>query len=55
MFFRIPDNGQSKKNSNSDSTSIFCWESQKERDHWKEVDVNESIILSWIFERYRVG
>jgi hypothetical protein len=29
----------------------FWWESQKERDHWEDLDVGGRIILEWIFER----
>jgi hypothetical protein len=27
------------------------WESQKERDHWEDLDVGGRIILRWILER----
>jgi hypothetical protein len=29
----------------------YCWESQKEREHWKDQDVREWIILKWILGR----
>jgi hypothetical protein len=29
----------------------FCWESQEERDHLKDVDIGGRIILKRIFER----
>jgi hypothetical protein len=28
--------------------NAFWWESQKEWDHWEDLDVGESIILKWI-------
>jgi hypothetical protein len=30
----------------------YCWESQKEREHWEDQDVGEWTILRWILERY---
>jgi hypothetical protein len=30
----------------------FWWESQKERDHYEDLDVGARIILEWILERY---
>jgi hypothetical protein len=27
------------------------WESQKERDHWEDVNVGGRIILKWILEK----
>jgi hypothetical protein len=30
----------------------FWWESQKERDHWEDLDVGEKIILKWASERW---
>jgi hypothetical protein len=32
----------------------FCWESQKERDHWEYLDEGGWVILKWILERYDV-
>jgi hypothetical protein len=29
----------------------YWWESQKERDHWEDLDVGEWTILKWILER----
>jgi hypothetical protein len=29
----------------------FWWESQKERDHWEDQDVDGWTILKWILER----
>jgi hypothetical protein len=29
----------------------YWWESQKERDHWEDQDVDGWTILKWIFER----
>jgi hypothetical protein len=29
----------------------YWWESQKERDYWKDQDVEGWIILKWILER----
>jgi hypothetical protein len=29
----------------------YCWESQKERDHYEDQDVGGCIILKWILER----
>jgi hypothetical protein len=29
----------------------YCWESQKERDHWVDQDEGGWIILKWILER----
>jgi hypothetical protein len=29
----------------------FWWESEKERDHYKDLDVGGKIILEWISER----
>jgi hypothetical protein len=29
----------------------FWWESQKERDHYKDLDIGRRIILKWILER----
>jgi hypothetical protein len=29
----------------------FWWESQKERDHFEDLDIVGSIILEWILER----
>jgi hypothetical protein len=26
----------------------FWWESQKERDHWEEIDADGRIVLKWI-------
>jgi hypothetical protein len=28
----------------------FLWESQKERDHYEDLEVAEKIILKWIFD-----
>jgi hypothetical protein len=28
----------------------YCWESQKVRDHWEDLDVGGWIILKWILE-----
>jgi hypothetical protein len=30
----------------------YCCESQKERNHYDDQEVDEWIILNWIFERY---
>jgi hypothetical protein len=30
---------------------FIFWESQKERDHWEDLDVGGRIILEWILER----
>jgi hypothetical protein len=30
----------------------FWWESQKERDHYEDLDIGGRIILEWILERY---
>jgi hypothetical protein len=29
----------------------FWWESQKERDHWEDLDVGGRIILEWILDK----
>jgi hypothetical protein len=29
----------------------YWWESQKERDHWEDKDVDGSIILKWVLDR----
>jgi hypothetical protein len=29
---------------------VFWWESQKERDHYEDLDVGEWVILEWILE-----
>jgi hypothetical protein len=29
----------------------YWWESQKERDHWEDQDVDGRTILKWILER----
>jgi hypothetical protein len=29
----------------------YLWESQKERDHWEDQDVDGWTILKWILER----
>jgi hypothetical protein len=29
----------------------YCWESQKERDHWEDQDVGWWTLSRWIFER----
>jgi hypothetical protein len=29
----------------------YCWESQRERDHYEDQDVGGWTILKWIFER----
>jgi hypothetical protein len=29
----------------------FLWESQKERDHWENLDVGWRIMLRWILDR----
>jgi hypothetical protein len=29
----------------------FCWESQKERDHYKDLDIGGWTILKYIFDR----
>jgi hypothetical protein len=29
----------------------FCWENQKEGDHWEDQDVGGWTILKWILER----
>ena len=31
------------------------WENLRERDHWEDPDVDESIILRWIFRKWDVG
>jgi hypothetical protein len=31
---------------------VFWWESQKERDHWEDQDVDGRKILRWILERW---
>jgi hypothetical protein len=31
----------------------FCWESQKERDHYEDLDIGVRIILRWILDRIR--
>jgi hypothetical protein len=28
----------------------FWWESQKDKDHWEDLDVGGKIILKWILE-----
>jgi superfamily II DNA/RNA helicase len=28
----------------------FCWESQKERDHWEDLDVGGRVTLKWILK-----
>jgi hypothetical protein len=28
----------------------FCWESQKERDHWEYLDIGGRTVLKWILE-----
>jgi hypothetical protein len=33
----------------------FWWESQKERDHYEDLDVGGRIILEWILERATPG
>jgi hypothetical protein len=30
----------------------FWWNSQKERDHWENLDVGRRIIFKWILERW---
>jgi hypothetical protein len=29
----------------------FCWESQKERDHWEDIDIGGRVILKLILEK----
>jgi hypothetical protein len=29
----------------------FSWESQKERDHYQDLDIGGKIILQWVVER----
>jgi hypothetical protein len=33
----------------------FWWENLRERDHWGETGVDETIILRWIFRKWGVG
>jgi hypothetical protein len=30
----------------------YWWESEKERDHWEDIDVGGWTILKWIIDRY---
>jgi hypothetical protein len=30
----------------------FLWESQKERDDWKDIDVGWEIILNWMLQKW---
>jgi hypothetical protein len=32
----------------------FWWESQKERDHYEDLDVGGRVVLRWIIEKYDV-
>jgi hypothetical protein len=32
----------------------FCWESQKERDHWEQLKAGGRVILTYILERWDV-
>jgi hypothetical protein len=31
---------------------VFWWKSQKERDHYEDLEVGGRIILKWILEKY---
>jgi hypothetical protein len=33
----------------------FWWGNLRERDHWRDQDVDERIILRWIFRKWDVG
>jgi hypothetical protein len=33
----------------------FWWENLRERDHWGDPGVDESIILEWVFRKWNVG
>jgi hypothetical protein len=37
-----------------ESVSGFCWGNLRERDHWGP-DVDERIILRWIFRKWDLG
>jgi hypothetical protein len=38
-----------------EACTIFLWGNLKERDRWRDQDVDGRIILRWIFRKWEVG
>jgi hypothetical protein len=61
ISIRINNNNNNSNNNNTSCMSNewgsrgmhigYCWESQKERHHWEDQDVDGCTILKWMLER----